>query len=239
MDDEQLRSRLAASDPLLDGVAIEPADSPSARTLLEAIMSTDLDTDTGTPDTRTPDTRTPDTGTPDTRTPDTNVVPLEPRRKCWTVAALGAAAAGALAFAGAAIGGVFDGGEPNLAVDPPPIEQPSVLALSGGDTDPMMMSCLAIDASIIAQSPVAFRGVVDTIEGDTVTLTVDGWYQGGDAQVVTITAPLGMEALIGGIAFEPGQAYLVSAYDGVVSYCGMSGPATPELQNLYDQAFPT
>lgn len=222
MDDEQLRSRIAASDPMLDGVAIEPADSPSARTLLEAIMNTE-------PDTNDTTTRT---------TSETNVMALEPRRKRWTIAALGAAAVGALALAGAAVGGVFDGGEPNLADDPPPAEQPSVLELSGGDTDPMMMSCLAIDATIIAQSPVAFRGVVDTIEGDTVTLTVDQWYQGGDAQVVTITAPLGMEALIGGITFEPGQAYLVSAYDGVVSYCGMSGPATPELQQMYDQAFP-
>lgn len=163
---------------------------------------------------------------------DTNVRSLEPRRKRWTLAALGAAAAGALAFAGAAIGGVFDGGEPNLADDP------TVLELSGGDVDPMMMSCLAVDATIVAQSPVAFRGVVDTVAGDTVTLTVDEWYQGGDADIVTITAPLGMEALIGGIAFEPGQTYLVSAYDGVVSYCGLSGPATPELQQMYDDAFP-
>ena len=225
MDDEQLRSRISASDPVLDGIPIEPADSPSARTLLEAIMNTDLDTDT----------RTPDAGATGSTS---NVMALEPRRKRWTFAALGAAAAGALALAGAAVGGVFDGGEPNLADDPPPAEQPSVLELSGGDTDPALASCLVIDATIIAQSPVAFRGVVDTIEGDTVTLTVDQWYRGGDAQVVTITAPLGMEALIGGITFEPGQAYLVSAYDGVVSYCGMSGPATPELQQMYDQAFP-
>ena len=82
-----------------------------------------------------------------------------------------------------------------------------------------------------------FDDVSASIDGDVVTLTVDEWYQGGDADVVTITAPLGMEALIGGIAFEPGQPYLVSAYDGVVSYCGMSGPATPELQQMYDDAF--
>lgn len=222
MDDDQLRSRLAATDPMLDGVPIDPADSPSARTLLEAIVNTELDT--------TPDT-TADT-TPGTTTPDTA------GRKRWTLGALAAAAVAALAIAGAAVGGVFDGGEPNLADPPPTAEKPTVLELSGGETDPMMMSCLALDPSIIAQSPVAFRGTVDTVIGDTVTLTVDRWYQGGDAQVVTITAPLGMEALIGGIAFEPGQVYLVSAYDGVVSYCGMSGPATPELQQMYDQAFP-
>lgn len=226
MDDEQLRSRIAASDPVLDGIPIEPADSSSARTLLEAIMSTELDTNT----TKTSDT----THTSATHAiSGTNVRSLEPRRKRWTLAALGAAAAGALALAGAAVGGVFDGGEPNLAD-----ADPTVLELSGGDVDPMMTSCLAVDATIVAQSPIAFRGVVDTIAGDTVTLTVDEWYQGGDADVVTITAPLGMEALIGGIAFEPGQAYLVSAYDGVVSYCGLSGPASPELQQMYDDAFP-
>lgn len=212
MDDEQLRSRLAASDPMLDGIPVEPADTASARNLLEAIMSTDThDTDTST---------------------DTSVLSLEPRRKRWSLAALGTAAVGALALAGAAIGGVFDGGEPNLA------DEPTVLELSGGETDPMMMSCLPMEPWIIAESPVAFRGVVDTVAGDTVTITVDEWYRGGDADVVTITAPLGMEALIGGIAFEPGQPYLVSAYDGVVSYCGMSGPATAELQQMYDQAFP-
>lgn len=215
MDDEQLRSRLAATDPMLDGVPIEPADSTSARHLLEAIMSTDLDTPS----------------TADTTVERDGSRP-EPRRRRWSLAGLAVAAVGALAVAGAAIGGVFDGGEPNLA-DPP-----TVLELSGGDVDPMMMSCLPMDATIIAQSPVAFRGVVESVEGDTVTLTVDRWYRGGEADVVTITAPLGMEALIGGIAFEAGQTYLVSAYDGVVSYCGMSGPATPELQQMYDQAFP-
>ena len=179
-------------------------------------MSTELDTDT---------TNT----NPD---PDSNVLALEPRRKRWTLVALGAAAIAALAIAGAAVGGAFDGGEADLADDP------TVLELSGGETDPTMMSCLPMDATIISQSPVAFRGVVDTVAGDIVTLTVDEWYQGGDADIVTITAPLGMEALIGGIAFEPGQTYLVSAYDGVVSYCGMSGPATPELQQMYDDAFP-
>ena len=27
--------------------------------------------------------------------------------------------------------------------------------------------------------------------------------------------------------------------DGVVNYCGFSGPATPELQALFDAALPT
>ena len=67
MDDEQLRSRLSSSDPVLDGIAIEPADSASARTLLEDIMSTPLDTDTT-------DHRT-------TEPAGQNVLSLAPRRK--------------------------------------------------------------------------------------------------------------------------------------------------------------
>lgn len=224
MDDEHLRSRLAAADPMLDGAPIEPADSPSARSLLEAIMKTD--TDIHITDTSTTDNSTTDTG----REP--NVLSFEPRRKRWALAALGAAAVGALAIGGAVVGGVFDGDETDLAAEP------TVLELSGGATDPAMMSCIPMDATIIAQSQVAFRGIVDAVDGETVTLTVDRWYRGGDADVVTITAPLGMEALIGSVAFEVGQPYLVSAYDGVVSYCGMSGPATPELQQMYDEAFP-
>ena len=54
-----------------------------------------------------------------------------------------------------------------------------------------------------------------------------------------MVAPEGLEALIGGVTFEPGQQYLITATDGVVNYCGFSGPATPELQALFDQAFPT
>jgi hypothetical protein len=130
--------------------------------------------------------------------------------------------------AGAAIGGVFDSGG----------GEPTVLALSTGDVDPTMMSCLAPDPSIVAQSPVAFRAVVDTVDGEQVTMTVDAWYAGGDADVVELTAPAGMEALIGGLDFVPGASYLVSASDGVVSYCGLTGPATPELQAMYDAAFP-
>jgi len=56
--------------------------------------------------------------------------------------------------------------------------------------------------------------------------------------MATLVAPEGMEALIGGVTFEPGQQYLITATDGVVNYCGFSGPATPELQALFDQAFP-
>ncbi len=57
------------------------------------------------------------------------------------------------------------------------------------------------------------------------------------AGAVTLIAPEGLEALIGGVAWEVGRSYIVSASDGVVHYCGQTGPATPELQTIYDAAF--
>jgi hypothetical protein len=46
-----------------------------------------------------------------------------------------------------------------------------------------------------------------------------------------------MEALIGGIPFEVGGQYLVTAYDGNVNYCGFTGESTPELKDAFEEAF--
>ena len=252
MNDEQLRSRLAASDPVLDGAHIHPYESARARSLLEAAMSTEIDdtiddtTHNTTHDTTLNTARTG--GDSGGRRGVGEPIPIHRRPRRGLVAALAAAAVAALAVGGAAIGGAFDRGddEPSIAVpddptggaDTPTPEKLKVLELSTGDIDPSMMMCIAIDATVVAQSPVAFKATVDTVDAELVTMTVDEWYQGGDAQVVSLTAPDGMQALLGGIDFVPGQQYLVSAVDGVISYCGLSGPATPELQALYDQAFP-
>jgi hypothetical protein len=242
MNDEQLRSRLAASDPVLDGASIHPYESPRARELLEAAMSTEIDDPIDDPIDGPVDHSTGvrgDAGAP---------VPIHRRPRRGLFAALAVAAVAALAVGGAAIGGAFDDDrdDPSIAVpdDPtdvtvaPAPDKLKVLELSTGDIDPSMMMCIAIDATVVAQSPVAFKATVDTVDAEIVTMTVDEWYQGGDAQVVSLTAPDGMQALLGGIEFVPGQQYLVSAVDGVISYCGLSGPATPELQALYDEAFP-
>ncbi|HEY5889611.1 MAG TPA: hypothetical protein VIW94_02775 [Acidimicrobiia bacterium] len=116
-----------------------------------------------------------------------------------------------------------------------PAEPP--LALSLGEPD-ALASCMVLTADILDDVPLAFAGTVTAIEGETVTLTVDEWYVGGDASSVELSAPAGLEALIGSIEFTEGEQYLISAYDGVVNYCGFSGPATPELQAVYDEAFP-
>ena len=84
----------------------------------------------------------------------------------------------------------------------------------------------------------AFAGTAAVVDGERVVLDVTRWYTGGVAQQVELTAPSGMEALTGGIPFEVGGEYLISAFGGVVNYCGLSGPVTPELQAIYDSAFP-
>jgi hypothetical protein len=112
----------------------------------------------------------------------------------------------------------------------------AAVELTAGPSD-SLSSCLALDPAFLADMPLAFKGTVQAVEGDQVTLGVDRWYKGGDAEAVHITAPQGLEALLGAVDFVVGESYLVSATDGVVNYCGFSGPATPELQGVYDAAF--
>jgi hypothetical protein len=111
------------------------------------------------------------------------------------------------------------------------------LELTAGESD-ALASCIMMTPEIIAESEVAFAATATAVDGETVTLEVTKWYTGGDATTVIVTAPAGFEALIGSVPFAVGENFLVSATDGVVNYCGMSGLATPELQALYDAAFP-
>ena len=160
--------------------------------------------------------------------------PSNPRR--WYMMAGAAAAAVAVLAVGAI---AMTGGDDDPEVAEPVTTQPdelTVLELSSGNDD-VMASCMVVDASIIAQNQIAFRGTVTMAENGVVQLTVDDAYVGVDEQVVTLSAPEGMEALIGGVAWEVGAPYLVSAWEGTVNYCGQTGPATPELQAIYDEAF--
>lgn len=149
-----------------------------------------------------------------------------PTRRAWNWAF--AAAAVTVVAIGAAI--VFNGnGNTPVAAGPP-------LELSAPADNPMA-SCIMFSVDELAKAPLAFEGTVTEVDGPVVTLTVDHWYKGGDAETVVLNAPQGMEALIGGIPFEVGGQFLISAYEGTVNYCGFSGPSTPELRSAFDQAF--
>jgi hypothetical protein len=214
MHDDQLRDRIARLDALgrsdTGGASIDPITSPAARSLMEDIMNTPLITEEPT--------RRPDRG----------------RRPWWAMAAAAAAVVAAVAVGVA----VFNGGDHNTVDLATPPGKATVLDLSTGVED-LLASCAVLDPTIVGQAPIAFKGTVTLAEGGVVQLTVDQAYRGVDAQVVTLGAPEGQEALIGGVAWEVGGQYLVTAYDGVVSYCGQTGPATPELQAIFDEAFGT
>ncbi|MGH8913796.1 MAG: hypothetical protein ACRDZM_04680 [Acidimicrobiia bacterium] len=155
--------------------------------------------------------------------PDTRSTP---KKNGWL---LGVAAAAALVVAVGGAIALTGGSEDPLASGPP-------LVLDAGVDDPMAM-CIVFSVEELAKMPVAFEGTVTSAEGETVTLDVDQWFKGGDAGQVQINAPAGMEALLGGIPFEVGSQYLVTAYDGTVSYCGFTGPSTPELRAAFEEAF--
>jgi hypothetical protein len=143
---------------------------------------------------------------------------------------MGIAAAAILVVAVGSVLALTGGG------DGDPVAQGPPLALDAGADDPMAM-CIQFSVEELARAPIAFEGTVTTVDGETVTLDVDEWFKGGDAGQVVLNAPAGMEALLGGVPFEQGGQYLITAYDGTVNYCGLSGPSTPEFRAAFEEAF--
>jgi hypothetical protein len=219
MNDDELRDRIARLDPARDA-ATEPITSPSARALLEATMNTPV-----------------------------NQTTEKPGRPRWApLVGVAAALVAALAIGAAVVNSGDDGGEAAPAVSDTPTTPASdapttppgklkVLELNAGAEDTMAM-CMQISPESVASMPIAFKGTVETAENGIVTLHIDQAYKGTDAQMATLVAPDGMQALIGGIEFEVGGQYLITATDGTINYCGHSGPATADLQAIFDQAFP-
>jgi hypothetical protein len=153
--------------------------------------------------------------------------PTPAPRRTWTI---GIAAVAALILAVAA-GLALTGGDEAPVASGPPLE------LNAGGED-VMASCIRFSPEELDQvAEIAFEGTVTSVEGETVTLTVDTWFRGGDAAEVILNAPQGMEALIGGIPFTTGDVYLVTAQGGNVNYCGFSGPATPDYRAAFEEAF--
>ncbi len=213
MNDE-LREQLGRLDPMHPGVPVESVTTPSSRARMEQIMNTPvLDQE---------DSLT-------TSTPRPTAIDAR-RRRSWMLVS-GVAAAAVLAIGGAVIVGNRGGdGGGQVAAGPP-------LELSLGDSG-VMSSCIMFDVSILSDMSPAFAGTATAVEGESVTLTVDRWYAGGDAASVVLSGAGGSPALIDGFQFEVGQQYLITAADGNVNFCGYSGLATPELTAAFEAAFP-
>jgi hypothetical protein len=213
--DPQLRALLAQSDPAR---ALTPADPQGlARLLLETqedTVSNDLDTRTDLPQQTT-----------------------ELRRRgplAWLVAA---AAVATIAGGGyAAVSSMQDNGTVEQAGPGTSPVDPVVVTLEAPTSVPA--KCAVPSPELLAGAEVAFAGTVTAIDGDVVTFSPTETYAGGSADEIEIVGMSpDIRALTGQPEFVVGGTYLVSATDGQMSACGLSGEASPELQNLYDLAF--
>jgi len=210
MSDDQLRHRLSRLDPAPAGRPVDPVTSLRAAELRERAMQT-IETPSPVP-------------------APADELAVRRRRRPLILAAAAAV------LVAVVTGGLFLGrGE-----GPAPVREdaPTTLALELPPAD-AAGSCIVFDVQILAQSPVALAGTATAVDAEQVTLDVDRWYRGGDADVVTIAVPgRDTSAFLDGVDFRVGERYLVTAFDGTVNGCGFSGPATPELERAFDEAFP-
>jgi len=220
--DDELRATLRSGDP---AGSLPPADPAALASLLEDIMSADLDI--------RPDA---DHGSRATGTHGRN-------RLTWLVAA--AAAAVIVGVGGVGISALSgDSSAPPSAretASPGGTEQSAGTPLAGQTTELTVAEqqgrCAPASPEILAQYTQAFEGTVTGIEGETVTLEATAVYQGEVGETVQVTAPQPLfDTLLDTVQFQVGQSYLVAAYDGQVSIC-YSGAATETLRSPYERAF--
>jgi hypothetical protein len=199
-------------------------DLRAALAAVDPVRSTDLDPMTS-PRARELMEHAMATPTTDLRT-DGSAAAGSSTRRPWL-----AAAAAAVVLAGGGAAYLASGGDPA-----PSGGRELALALPAGD--PAAMSCLPVSADTLGTLPVAFAGTATAVADGEVRLEVDRWYRGGDAATVVLRNPgQDAQALVGAADFQEGEDYLVSADQGTVSVCGLTGRASPELQAIYDEAF--
>ena len=165
-------------------------------------------------------------------TPDTTAATV--RQPWWRRPALLAAAAAVVIAL--AVGGAFAlGGSGSTS---PGGKTLTSLALktqdSGGGIS--LGSCLPFSVDLLKGVPVAFGGTVTAVSDGSVKITVDHWYKGGSADLVAIATPPANTSA-GPVEFTEGKRYLVTATNGTVNSCGLTGPATPDLTQAFSQAF--
>jgi hypothetical protein len=209
---DDLRTRLSRLDPVGTSTPVDPVTSRRAAELMErAMQTTDLPSPVDLPTSR------------------------RPRRSLAWAAAVAAVAVAVVSIV-VTIGGPGGTGGGG-AGGPVETDRPTTLALSLPEAGEPAR-CRAFDVAVLGSMPVAFAGTVTAVSEDQVSLDVDRWYTGGDADRVTIAVPGGPPATsIDPVEFRSGVRYLVSATDGQVNSCGLSGPATPELETAFAEAF--
>ena len=148
------------------------------------------------------------------------------------------AAAVGLVITGAAVFGLLNRGtdEPGTPSGrSPEPEAPSVTRLNA---PPAPGRCMLPNVRVLRQQTLAVDGVVRSITEGMATLEPSRFYAGEESDLVVVSAPdRDLQALLAAVDFEEGERYLVSATDQQVTLCGFSGRHTPELADLYAEAY--
>ncbi len=220
-DDDDLRARLAALDPVRRDPGLRSLPEPTPAEIQEHVM-------------HAMDHNTIDETTTDL--PADRPAPHRGLRSPFAVAA-GVIAVAVLAGGGYVAAGLGKGNGTVSAVSSPRSTPATTLALKAGGGGVGAM-CMRFDPALLKAMPVAFLGTVVSSAGEVVTLHVDTWYVGGTQDQVTVTSPGGPSGgALDGVDFSGGGSFLVTATDGTVNGCGYSGPASPELEKVYTDAF--
>ena len=157
-------------------------------------------------------------------TPAATVPARRPAFRKW-MPAIGLLAG--LAIAAAIIVPLFVGGaKPSIETLRPPA--------SGGLAS---VSCMVLGSATVAAQEQAFAATVTELRGKTVVLEVTERFAGAVADRVEVRQVDAMDFDFSGVPFEVGQSYLVGAFDGTISGCGVTGADSAELRAVYDAAF--
>lgn len=154
-----------------------------------------------------------------------------PQRPRWIPAV---AAAAAVSLIGVATFAVVAGNE-----DSPTPAGPQTTMHLTLPSSMAMTSCIAYSVEILADMPTAFSGQVVEVADDSVTLEVDKWYRGGDADNVELTTQNAEQvSLTGVVDFIKDKRYLVTASEtGEVNSCGFTAEWSPEMADDFEAGF--
>ena len=98
-------------------------------------------------------------------------------------------------------------------------------------------SCIQVTPETLRAQDQAFAARAIAVDGNTVTLEVTKRFTGTVADRVEVQQSDAITSDFSNVRFEMGESYLVSAGDGTIRGCGLSGTDSPELRALYVEAF--
>lgn len=105
-------------------------------------------------------------------------------------------------------------------------------------------SCVGVLAEYLDDFPMAFEGRATSVSEDEATLEVTDVFRGEPGSTVVIELPELSDGDYSGFAIDAGGDYLIAVLDSglpqadsQIALCGFSGPASPDLRAVYEEAF--